>query len=295
MNLDPISLRLIVHIADTGKLAESARRLNVVPSAASKRIVQLETQLQAQLLRRTNHGVELTAAGQALEIMARRVLAELDGIAPQIRDYSKGIRGRVRVLAVASAICLFLPRELADFLMRHPQIDVHFEERDNENIIKAVSENVADIGIAFGTEQPHSLRDMPYHRYNLGVMVPRSHPLARRHSVTFAETLDFPHIGLWVGSAVNLGMNRRATAMGRIINYRMFVDSYHSLAMLVASGLGIGIVPHGVIHAFAPDFGATVIPLDEAWAARQLHIFVPSMERLQAASRLLVEHLHVAQ
>jgi len=49
MDLDPTSLRLIVHIADTGTLVESAKRLNIVPSAASKRVLLLEDKLKTQL------------------------------------------------------------------------------------------------------------------------------------------------------------------------------------------------------------------------------------------------------
>lgn len=290
MDLDPVSLRLVLHIAETGTLVESARRLNIVPSAASKRVIALEDKLQAQLLRRTNHGVELTAAGQALETLARRVLGELDSIGPQIRDYSKGIRGRVRVLAGASAITLFLPNDLAAFLADHPQIDVHFEERDSEGILKAVAENVADIGISFATDAAHGLQHLPYRAYELGVLVPSRHPLARRRSTAFSEVLDFPHIGLWSGSAANLYMNRRAAELGRAVNYRMFVDSYSSLVMLVQSGLGIGIVPRDVMKVFSRQLGLAVLKLDEPWAARELQVYFPS-ERLQAASRLLVEHL----
>lgn len=291
MDLDPISLRLILHIAETGTLVESAKRLNIVPSAASKRVLLLEEKLKTQLLRRTNHGVELTAAGQALEMLARRVLGELDSIAPQIRDYSKGIRGRVRVLAGASAITLFLPRDLAAFLSIHSQIDVHFEERDSEGILKAVAENVADVGITFAMQHTQGLEHVPYHSYELGVLIPSAHPLARRRSVKFRQALDFPHIGLWVGSAANSYMNRRAAELGRVVNYRMFVDSYSSLAMLVQSGLGIGIVPKGVMKVFSREFGVSVLKLDEPWSSRELHVYFPSYERLQAASRLLVDHL----
>jgi len=295
MDLDPTSLRLIVHIADTGTLVESAKRLNIVPSAASKRVLLLEDKLKTQLLRRTNHGVELTAAGQALETLARRVLGELESIAPQIREYSKGIRGRVRVIAGTSAIALFLPSDLASFLSLHPQIDVHFEEGESTGILKALAENVADIGITFAVEHPPGLQCVPYRSYELGVLVPSAHPLARRRSVSFAQALDFPHIGFWAGSAANLYMNRRAAEIGRVVNYRIFVDSYGSLAMFVHSGLGVGIAPKGVIKALPRQLKVSVVNLDEPWALRQLHIYFPSYERLQAASRILVEHLRPAK
>lgn len=295
MDLDPVSLRLILHIAETGTLVESARRLNIVPSAASKRVAILEGQLKTQLLRRTNHGVELTAAGQALESMARRVLGELDSIAPMIRDYSKGVRGRVRVLASASAICLFLPDELASFLATHPQIDVHFEECDSERIFKGIAENIADIGISFAMQHSYPLESVLYHRYELAVLVPASHELARQRSVKFHQTLDYPQVGLWASSAANLYMNRRAAELNRAVNYRMYVDSYHSMALMVRSGLGIGIVPRGLVKPFSRNFGAVAVKLDEPWASRELNVYFRSYDRLQAAPRLLLEHLQRAR
>lgn len=295
MDLDPASLRLIIHIAETGTLVESARRMNVVPSAASKRIVFLEEQLKTQLLRRTNHGVHLTAAGQALEMLARRVLGELDSIAPQIRDYSKGIRGRVRVLAIASAVCEFLPDELAAFLKKNPQIDVRFEEQQSEGVLKQVAENIADIGISFATQHGYSLQDEPYHRYELAVLVPKLHKLAGERSIRFRQTLDYPHVGLWAGSAANLHMNRRAAELGRGVDYRMYADSYHAVALLVRSDLGLAIVPKDLVRTLPRNFGVSIIKLNEPWALRDLRVYFSSYDQLQAASRLLVDHLKANQ
>lgn len=294
MKLDPVSLQLFIHITECGTIAGGAKRLNIVTSAASKRIADLEAALQTQLLRRTNRGVEPTAAGAELENLARRLVGDLDGIVAQIRDFSQGIRGHVRVFVNASAICQSLPRELASFLQQHPQVYVHFEERATEAILKGVAENLADIGISFSSQHAYALEELPYHRYQLAVLVPKGHAFARRRAVKFVETLDFQHIGLQVGSATNLYMNREAANLGRRVNYRMYVESYHAMALLIEAGLGIGIVPAGLVQPFDRRFGVVPVPLDEPWASRELRIYFPAYARLQAASRLLVDHLKQA-
>ena len=289
--LDPVSLRLFVHVAETGTIAAGAERCHIVTSAASKRIAELENALGTRLLRRTNRGVEPTAAGAALVNMARRVLDELQGIHRQIEGFSKGIRGHVRMFASISAISQLLPGELASFLLAHPDIHIHFEERDSGSILKAVAENLADVGVSVVTEHAYELQALPYHSYQLAVLVPRRHPLAKRRRVGFAATLAYPHIGLKAGSATNAYMVRKAAELNRSVDYRMYVESYDAMAFMVEAGLGIGIVPAGVVRRGGSGFDVTAVRLEDAWASRELRIYVPSYEGLPPATRLVVDHL----
>lgn len=291
MTLDPVSLQLFVHVLEEGTIAGGAKKLHIVTSAASRRLVELEAALGAKLLRRTNRGVEPTAAGTELDTMARRVVGELDEIPRLIRDFSTGVRGHVRVFVNASAICQALPGELAGFMESHPDVHVHFEERAADVILKSVSENLADIGISFVSQHFHALEEIPYRTYRLSVLVPNGHAFARRKAVSFAETLAFPHIGLQVSSPANHYFNRKAGDIGKRVTYRMYAESYHAVAMLVEAGLGIGIVPEGLTRPFSARFKAKAIPLDEPWATRELRIYFPAYARLQAASRLLVDYL----
>ena len=291
MKLDLTSLQLFIHIVETGTIAGGAARMNIVTSAASKRVVELEEMLGTPLLRRTNRGVEPTAAGAELENRARRVVIELDDISLHIRDFSKGIRGHVRVFVNSSAMCQGLPARLAEFLSTHPEVYVHVEERSNQAILKAVAENHADVGISFRVQHGYSLEDTAYQDYRLNVLVPRDHPLATRRDVRFIETLDHPHIGLRAESGANIYMSRQAADLGRSINYRMYAESFHVMALLIEAGLGIGIAPEGLLGPFARNFGVRALPLKDPWASRELRLYHAEGGRLQAASQLLVEHL----
>jgi hypothetical protein len=56
MKLDPISLRLFVAVMEESAIARAAAREHIAPSAASRRLAELESQLQVELFTRSNRG-----------------------------------------------------------------------------------------------------------------------------------------------------------------------------------------------------------------------------------------------
>ena len=53
------------------------------------------------------------------------------------------------------------------------------------------------------------------------VTVHPDHPLARRKSIRFEETLDYDHVGLPPSTAVYAMLNRAAAQVGRTLTYRV--------------------------------------------------------------------------
>ena len=95
MKLDPVSLRLFVAVMEENAIARAAAREHIAPSAASRRLAELEDTLQVELFTRSNRGTEPTAAAYTLLNLARGVLNDLDGIAAQMLEYGAGVRGQV--------------------------------------------------------------------------------------------------------------------------------------------------------------------------------------------------------
>lgn len=87
MKLDPVSLRLFIAVMEENAIARAAAREHIAPSAASRRLAELEDVLHVELFTRSNRGTEPTAAAYALLNLARGLLNDLDGIAAQMRDY----------------------------------------------------------------------------------------------------------------------------------------------------------------------------------------------------------------
>lgn len=292
--LNPTSLQLFISVVEEGTIAAAAERDHIATASVSKRISEMETVLRTPLLRRTNKGVEPTAAGVALLALARRALHELDQVSVEMQNYASGARGIVRVFASMSAITQFLPHEIKSFLSTHPNVRVQLEEKLSSVIPKAVAENAADIGIFTSVSHDQKLEILPYQSDRLVLITPSTHPLADRSALSFAETLGYDYVGLHTGSAINLLLLQAASEQERMLNLRIQVTSYDALCLMVSSGLGIGLVPEVIASYHARMLDLRIIPINEAWTHRKFKIGVRSFEALPSAAQLLVRHLRTS-
>lgn len=291
MKLDPVSLRLFVAVMEESTIAAAAAREHLAASAVSRRLADLEAALQVDLLTRSNRGTEPTAAAFALLHLARGVLNDLDGIASQMREYASGVRGHVRVVANISAITQFLPGELQRFLAQHPQVDVRLQEQISTAIARSVADNAADVGILNDGSYGERVTLLPYRSDELVLVTPAGHPLARRKAVTMAEALAFDFVGAHPGSAINNQLTRVAADAGLPLKLRIQVTSFDALCLMVAAGLGIGVMPRGSAALYQGALAIRVITLKEPWAQRRLALCVRADESLSSVARLLVDHL----
>lgn len=295
MKLDPVSLRLFVAVMEEGTIAEAAAREHIAASAVSKRLSELEQQLATELFVRSNKGTEPTAAAFALLNLARGVLNDLDDIYAQMREYASGVRGHVRVYANISAITQFLPAELKSFMAQYPQVQIHLQERISSVIAKAVADNAADIGILNAGNYGEQLTQLPYHNDELVVIAPEGHPLTRKKSVRMQQVLDHDVVGAHPGSVMNNLLTKAAAELGRPLRLRIQVSSYDALCLMVASGLGIGVMPRQSAQLFLPALKIQCITLSEPWAARKLVVAVRDLAALSPVARLLVQHISAAR
>lgn len=289
--LDPVSLRLFVAVVEAGTIAGAAAREHIAAAAVSRRLSEIEAALGTPVLLRTNRGVEPTAAGRALLGLARRALLALDQVDVQMRGFSTGLRGLVRVSASLSAITQFVPADLEAFVAEHPDVQLHLEEQVSQAVTRAVADNTADLGIHTAAASDERVQTFPYHSDRLCLVVPRRHPLARRRATTFAAALEHPFVGLHTGSAINVQLAREAAEAGRAFNLRIQVTSFDALCMMVAHGLGVGVLPEAVARRNAAVLEIVPVPLADAAARREFRLCVRSIDALAPAARLLLEHL----
>ena len=103
MNIDPKSLRLFLLVLERGTISGAAEQFHIAPAAVSKRLSDLEQQLGAALIERSNKGVYPTAAGKSLAAMAQRLLDDMDAMGALMRDFAGGATGNVRIAANLSS------------------------------------------------------------------------------------------------------------------------------------------------------------------------------------------------
>lgn len=291
MKLDPVSLRLFVAVMEENAIARAAAREHIAPSAASRRLAELEDVLRVELFVRSNRGTEPTAAAYALLHLARGVLNDLDGIGAQMRDFRAGVRGHLRVVANISAITQFLPGELQRFMAAHPQVQVQLQEQISTAVARSVAENAADVGILHHGSYGERVALLPWREDELVLIVPAGHALARRRSVRLAEALPWDFVGMHPGSAINHQLTRAAAELETPLKLRMQVTSYDALCLMVSAGLGVAVLPRGSALLLRGTLAIRTVTLAEPWARRRLSLCVRADESLSSVARLFVEHL----
>lgn len=292
-DLDLTTLRLFVYVCETGSLMRASERANIVASAISKRLGQLEERLGTKLLARKGYGVIPTAAGHTLLEHARAVLDSTARIEKDMRSFAAGARGHVRVLASASAMAESLAADVVSFLGErdHHSIQVDLEERMTPEIVRGVQEGMASLGVCWDAAELGDLQHRPYCTDTLCVVVPQGHPLASRRKVRFADTLDYVHVGLPFNSATERKFQQLTAELGAEVRHRVVVTSFQTAVQIVRTHAAITVAPREIAEPVAQAYQLKLLTLDEPWAHRRFVTCFRSGETLTPAAKLLLDYL----
>jgi len=292
--VDLTSLQLFVAVCELGSIGRAAEREFIAASAISKRLSDLEATLHTPLLYRHTRGVDLTPAGETLLHHARSVLYSLEKMQGELSEYADGVRGHVRVHANISAIVQYLPEDLGSFASAHEAIKIDLEEHLSSEVLRAVQEGAADLGICHAAPGSHELQSLPYRQDRLVLVVPVGHVLARAPQVAFVETLEHDHVGLHTNSSIYVAMHQAALEAGRSIKLRIHVTGLDAMCRMIDNGLGVGIMPARAFELMRGGIGHRLVgvALADAWAERQIRLVARDFSTLPVAARTLVEHLH---
>ncbi len=292
-DIDLKTLRLFVAVCDHQNMARAAASEHIEPSAISKRITQLESDLGTRLLARSRRGVQPTPAGVTLLEHARNVLFTMERIATDVAAFGSGVKGHVRLVATASVIAESLLDDIALFMREeaHRNIQVDIEERFSRDLVRQLREGSASVGVCWDNIDLEGLHHRPYRRDRLALAVRSDHPLAQKKSLRFEQMLDFEHVGLPPSTAVHTMLQRAAARAGRLVSYRVIVSNFDAAFRAVAANLGVSVIPMEVGGTVAANLGIQMVPLSDAWAHRNFVVCFQSFQGLQPAAQHMVEHL----
>ncbi|HKM69969.1 MAG TPA: LysR substrate-binding domain-containing protein [Stellaceae bacterium] len=291
MRFDLTDLRLFLHVVEAGSITHGAERMHLAVAAASTRIRNMETTLGTSLLHRERQGVQPTEAGRTLLHHARVLLQQAERMRGDLAEYADGLRGQVRLMSNTNALTEFLPEPLSAFLAAHPQVNIDLEERLSDEIVAAVAEGTADVGIVAGTVEVAGLEALPFRVDRFVLVVAPNHPLSTAERIAFADGLDFDFVGLDRASALQRFLSEKADRIGRRLKLRVQLRSFDAVCRLVECNVGIGVVPATTAERHAKTMSLHRIELLDEWAVRKLTICVRRLSDLPIYARELVQHL----
>ena len=289
--VDFVTLRLFCAVAQTGSITRGAQACHLALSAASRRLADLEAASGTRLLERSAQGVTLTPPGHVALQHAMRLFQGFEQFGRELQDYSRGVRGHVRLWANMSALTEFLPAALASFLDSHRDIRVEVEEQLSGDTVRAVVEGLADIGVFAANTPTDGLDVWPFQSDRLVLLCSRDHPLARLKRVDFKTCLAHEFVGLNRGSSLLALTSRAAEQAGIALRLRVQVRSFDAMCHMIAANLGIGVLPLGTCRAQLKTLQLKALRLNDEWADRRLLLGCKAGIELASAAGLLLRHL----
>ncbi|WP_347976201.1 LysR substrate-binding domain-containing protein [Microbacterium sp. ProA8] len=244
MNLE--QLRAFVTVAQVGNFTRAAEQLHLAQPSLSRQIAALEQDLGGELFTRARTGSVLTAAGESLLPLARRMLADAASVRRELDALAGLRRGRVR-LGATPTLCVSLVAEvLSAFHAAHPAIELHITERGSRALLEALGGGELDLALitTSGEASAEKFTVTPLLVEELVVVsssdVP---PLTAGKSIRLAEVAELPQIVF--SSTYDLRGTTDAAFEEAGLSPRAVVEGAEMDAVLrfVERGIGVAIVP----------------------------------------------------
>lgn len=289
VRIDLTDMRLVLSVVEHGSFTQGARVMNLALASVSERVARIEAELGAPLFERSRRGVHTTAAGEALARHARLILRQVEALHGDLHMYAQGLRGRVRLLANTASLVSHLPPRLRSFLCAYPDLSVDLEERPSIEIVQALLDERAELGVAADTTDLFALQTRLVAQDRLVVVVHENHAIAQKPRIGFTELLDEPFVGL-TDAALEVHLAERASRLGRQIPYRVKLRNLADVGTMIAAGVGITVLSEAGV-AQLNQATLRVIDLDAPWAARRLYLCARDFRTLTPAAALLADHL----
>ena len=241
-------------VIDEGSIHAAARKTGLSQPAVTKSLRALETELHAQLVRRTNHGIEVTPAGRAFYARARAAQTELRRGKEEIAQLAGHGGGSVAFGVGPAAALLIAPEAVIRFHQQYPSASARITEGHPSTLLPMVRDGTLDfvVGPKLDVKLDPALTFRPLFREDFIVTGRRNHPLRNAGSIKRLGAAT------WVGrlrdTIMPLGPVSRLFAAAGMPTPQMIVqcDSYNIALSIISKSDALGMHGRRLLAASKP-------------------------------------------
>lgn len=290
-------LQHFVAVAEEQHFTRAARRVNIVQSALSTSIRQLERELGAELLVRSTRQVSLTGAGRVFLEKAQRVLEAVRDARDAVAAVQGLKRGTLNIGAVQSLPAfLDLPPLLARFHALYPGIEVRLSQGSASHLLEGVGSGRLDLAFLPLCEPSEGIETELIACEALVLVCAPRHVLAERGVLRIEALGDQP----FVDFAPEWGTRKlvdRAFAKAGVERHVAFeISDLGTLLQLVGRGLGVALVPEPIAESNRDVLGVARLEGEEiCWELVVAYSVHDRGGGANRATRIFLELLHEAR
>ncbi len=265
--IDLRRLEALVAVHHTGSVSAAAVRLHYGQPTISHHLRRLEVETGAVLLQRVGRGVRLTPDGERLARRGEEILGLLARAEAELAAATSLRTGTVRLAAFPSGAATLVPAAVALLASRHPDLDLDLTEAEPPEAAAMLRAGAVDVALTFGyPDQPEPegiastpLLDDPLHLVGTAAAL----GAAATESPTSPIALERFATTRWITGCERCRSELLALCdrAGFTPDIAFASDDYVAVQSLVASGLGITVLPGLALRAHQhPDVVRRPVP-----------------------------------
>jgi LysR family transcriptional regulator, hydrogen peroxide-inducible genes activator len=282
-------LRYFCAVARNGTFTRAAQAERVAQPSLSQQILKLEAELGAKLFDRLSKSARLTPFGAAFLPKADRILRELSEAKTEILEMTGKDKGEVSVGAIPTVAPYLLPPVLSSFSRQHPGIVIHVIEDTTPVLLDRLHAGNVDLIIAALPLDGIELVSLKLLREPFFLVVPDSHPLARRKAIRLEEVSNESRFLLLKEGHCFRDSTIEACRKSRITPNVVFESGqFATILAMVSAGMGISAIPSMAVQSAK---GCRFIRIGNGEAARTLGAAMLSRHFQSRAQKVFLQHL----
>ena len=157
-------LQYFLALTETLHFGRAAERCFVSQSAFSNAIQELEANLAAQLVDRTNRNVTITATGQDVAVQARLVMRDVESLVETARGPDEPLSGELRLGVIPTIAPFILPAALPRLRKQYPDLELLLTEDQTERIYERLMDGDLDVLLLALPWQTQGVEELPLFR-----------------------------------------------------------------------------------------------------------------------------------
>ncbi|WP_168220456.1 LysR family transcriptional regulator [Azospirillum thermophilum] len=291
--MDEQRIIYLYETARAGSIRGAADRLQVNASTISRQIALLEQEVGITLLERLARGVRPTEAGRMLiDYHAGQRIAQADVLA-KIQELNALTRGTVQLVVGEGFISDLLSGPLQEFCRNYPGLALSIEIMATDGIIRAITEDEAQIGLVFNPPFDERLNTISRISSSICAIVPAGHPLTRLgRRPALEDLLCYPMAALKPTFGVQRVINHALEQERLRLRPTISTNSFTLLRRFVTSQLGIVLMPAFVAVQELEEGLVQALPVaSDILNAGEIHIVTRHGRQLPPSALCLLSHL----
>lgn len=263
-------LRYIVALAQEGNFSRAAERCAVAQPTLSVAIARLEEELGVLLFERSKQHVAPTMIGTQVVLQAKRALEEAELVKVIAQRGRNPLEGELKLGVIHTIGPYLLPQLIAALRELAPAMPLAIEENMTANLEGLLTSGEIDAAIvALPFDLPGVVVRPLYDEY-FKIVVPKGHPWEQRSAMTAEEVVGDEVLLLKAGNCFRDQVLGACPQLSRPDSDIRLGHSIGTIRCMVASGLGVSVLPEGALGKPYGNDLLSIIPFSAPEPSRRV-------------------------